>query len=562
MPSSTTASRWGLTREVLLGLIAMFFWAVGLYLRTVEIGSVSLDQAAIHPHFYAALMARGEPWPAVGPPAAFFLRHGTLNAWVLALAQPFCDSLQDSVQAAALLRSLTIPLLYLLGRSLGAPAWGLALAAVRAVAPETVNLDRHFGGTYFLDPVLVAVMWGLAAGRLSSVSRLAATGFGLACLPLVHPMGLPAALGLGLAWGMVLLERDRRTRAVALFVTALPLIPYFFAEVGSGFGGAHSIVAMLTGGVEFEAPGEDDVGLIWTLRLLAKDPAPPTIAIPVLLTLLASPAAVGVLLVREDLRVRVGLPLLGYAAAGGGLLTFLSLVQGGVGYGYGHHVMSAFLLAGGTLAALWGRVAACWASRGRAEVGLAVTLVLLLAPFWPRMFQDSEGAARSWPWGMSSVGSIEAMASLVQRERAGGPMHLALVHAPDAQPAPPVALSGVVVQLLYEGVQLEELPQNLPDGAVEGWFILVGEGEGVEPPGEPLLFSDPHPQSERMRVRVWRSADFMVTKAWMESLPEDYELYGTEEYQDLIEYYYSRPRWPGRGGALPVLDSPYRSSDW
>lgn len=557
-----SAPRWGLPSEALLALCTVLFWGVGLYLRTVEFGSTSLDQAAIHPHFYAALMARGEPWPAVGPPAAFFLRHGTLNAWVLALAQPFCDSLQDSVQAAAVLRSLAIPLLYLLGRSLGAPAWGLALAAVRAVAPETVNLDRHFGGTYFLDPVLIAVMWGLAAGKFSGTSRLAATGFGLACLPLVHPMGLPAALGLGIAWGMVLLGRDRRTRAIVLGVAALPLIPYVFAEIGSGFGGLHSIVAMLTGGVEFEAPGEEEVGLLWTLRLLAKDPAPPTLALPALFALLVSPAAVGVLLFRKDLRARVGLPLLGYAAGGAGLLLFLSLVQGGVGYGYGHHVMSAFLLASGVLGALWGKLAARWAYRGRSELIAAGVLLILLAPFWPRMFSDSEGAARSWPWGMSSVGSIEAVAGLVQRERGGGPMHFAMVHAPDAQPAPPVALSGVVVQLLHDGVSLDELPQHVSDVTVEGWFILVGEGEGMEPPGDPVPFDDPHPQADRMRVRVWRSADFMVTKAWMEGLPDGYELYGTEEYQDLLEYYFSRPRWPGRGGALPVLDSPYRSSDW
>ncbi|MCO4772455.1 MAG: hypothetical protein KDA24_20650 [Deltaproteobacteria bacterium] len=570
-PSSSPLPRWGLPREALFGVAALFFWAVGLYLRTLEAGSTSLDQAAIHPHYFAALMARGEPWPAVGPPAAFFVRHGTVNAFLLTLLQPFADSLLDSVRSAAVLRSLAIPLSYLLGRALGAPALGLAAAAMRALAPESVNLDRHFGGTYFLDPVLLATMWGLAAGRASSTARLAATGVGLACLPLVHPMGLPAALGLGGAWAWILSGRRGKQRLIPLGIAALPLLPYLAVEVASHFGAVRSVLSMLSGGVEFEAPGEEEVGLLWTVTLLLKDPAPLPLALPALLAWLSAPALAGLLLLRGDVRARLGLPLLGYAAGAGLLLLFFLAVQGGVGYGYGHHVMSAFLLGVGILCALWGRLAAArWgleSSRHRVELALGVSLVVALAPFGPRMFSDAEGADRSWPWGMSAAGSIEAMAHLIETERSGRPMHLALVHAPDAQPAPPVALSGVVVELLHRGLPLTDLPQHPPtDGPVEGWFILVGDGVELlahgGPPGQLVPYEDPHPQAERMAVRVWRSEDFMVTKAWMESLPEGYELYGTEEYQDLEEYYFARPVWPGRGGALPIMESEFRSSDW
>ena len=153
------------------------------------------------------------------------------------------------------------------------------------------------------------------------------------------------------------------------------------------------------------------------------------------------------------------------------------------------------------------------------------------------------------------------MAALIDRER-DGPVHLALVHAPDAQPAPPVALSAVVVALMQRGVPLSAFPQYPPEEPVKGWFVLVGEGAEITPPGEAMEYRDPHPQGQAMRVRVWRSADFMALKPWMEALPDGYELYGTEEYQDLQEYYFARPVWPGRGGALPLLDSPYRSSDW
>ena len=553
-------------REVVFGLAVLVLWAVGLWLRTLEMGSTSLDQAAIHPHFYAALMAKGEPWPAVGPPAAFFVRHGTVNAWILALAQPFCDSLMDSVRSAAVLRSLAIPLSYLVGRALGAPALGLAVAAVRAVAPESVNLDRHFGGTYLLDPVLLAVMWGLAIGRAASTARLAVTGMGLACLPLVHPMGLPAALGMAVPWLAIVRSREGSQRLAPLVVAALPLLPYAAVEVGSHFGAVRSVIAMLTGGVEFEAPGEEEVGLLWTVRLLLKDPAPLTLSAPALFAWLASPALVGVLLFRNDLRERVGAPLIGYALASTLLLLFLQAVQGGVGYGYGHHVMSAFLLGIGVVMAAWGLVAARWGRRELIEWAALAAAVLAVAPFWPRMLSDSAGAVRSWPWGMSAVGAIEEMAALVERERSGRPLHFALVHAPDAQPAPPVALSAVVVDMLHGELELSDLPAS-HDGPVEGWIILVGEGDELfdndgGPPGTEVPFVDPHPQAEQMRVRVWRSEDFMVTKRWMEALPEGYELYGTEEYDDLIEYYYARPTWPGRGGALPIRASDFRSSDW
>ncbi len=566
--SAPSSPGWGRNRELVALALVGLAWAGGLALRMVEFESTSLDQAAIHPHFYAELMARGEPWPFVGPPAAFFLRHGAVNAWILASLQPLCDSLADSTRVAAVLRSLAIPLLYLLGRRLGAPALGLAAACVRAVAPETVNLDRHFGGTYFLDVVLLGAMWGIAAGPSASTVRLAATAAAVACLPLVHPMGLPAALGLGAAGLMLLRTRSRRDRAIVLAAAAVPLLPYLGVEVASHFGGLRSVLAMVTGGVEFEAPGDDGVGFLWTVRLLLKDPAPLPLSLPATLAFVGSPLLLAWWGLRPTDRSRLGVPGFGYALGAAALLVMLTAVQGGVGYGYGHHVMSAFLLGFAVLAAAWGQGAARRFGpigapvRLRAEAALAVVLALLLLPLVPRIAADSAGAAFSWPDGMVSVGSTTAMAALIEAERTPGPLHLALVHAPGKEYEPPVALSAVVLELLHRGLPLGDLPQYPPAGAVQGFLILVGRGDGRIPPGRELPFVDPHPDAARMPVRVWWADDYMELKAWAEALPEGWELFGTEEYQDLFEYYSSRPVWPGRGGALPVLDSPFRSSDW
>ena len=556
---------WSPRVEVVAAIAALIAWVVGLHLRFVSFDATPLDQAAIHPHFYATLIGIGEPWPALGPPAAFFLRHGTVPASILALAQPFVDSLSDSAHVQVFVRSLTIPGLYLLGRALGAPALGLAAAAAHAVAPETVNLDRHTGGTNMLDALLVVAMLGLAAGRRASTWRLAATAFVVSCLPLAHPMGLPGLVGLGLAGALLLRDRTPRERGVVVGAALLPLLPYAIGEIQSGFGGTRSILAMLTGSQSFSAPGEESVGLGWTLSLLLKDPAPPPLAaLAAGAFALGGPIAVA-LLVRSAGRSRWGTPLLGYAATAGAFLLLLLAVQGGADYGYGHHVMSGFLIGIALCAAAWGRFAdhrwADPARRRRAEVVAAAVLGLSLLPFLPRDAINSSEGARHWAHGMSTIGSTAAMADLIAAERGGGPMHLAVLHAPSDDHMPAVALSAVVLDLLQGGMPLSDLPRTPPGGPVEGWLITVGAHDAT-PPGVELPFDDPHPQPDEVPVRVWRSEDFLVQKAWAEALGDGWELYGTEEYQDLIEYFGARPRWPGRDGNLPVMDTPYRSSEW
>ncbi len=547
--------------EVAAAAAVLVCWAVGLWLRMESFDATSLDQAAIQYHVYAALMAQGEPWPAVGPPAAFFLRHGTVNPVLLTFFQPLCDDLACSARAAAFLRSGAIPGLYLLARALGAPALGVAAAAARAVWPTTVDLDRHFGGTYFLDVVLVLTLWTLAAGARASTRRLLAAAALLACLPLIHPMGLPAALGLGIALVLTARSRPPRERLAIVAAGTVPLLPYLGAEVMSGFGATRSILGMLFGAAEFQAPGEEGVGLGWTLRLILDESAPFVLALPAFVAFVGAALLAVALLVWPSARKRAGTVLPGCCAAAAALLLFLQAVQGGAGYGYAHHVMSAFILGFVMLALAWGRLAPT-NKRLRTEALLGGVLAVLLVPSIPGFVSRSLELDHQWPDGMSSIGSAAAMAELVQANRSGGPLHLSLVHAPDAQPPPSVALSAVVLDLIHDGLQLQDLPQYPPGDDVEGWLIVVGHADGVSPPGSQIPFDDPHPRAHRMPVRVWRTKDYGQVKRWMEGLPEGFEVFGTEEYQDVLEYYYARPRWPGRDGSLPVHDSPYRSSEW
>lgn len=540
-------------------LLVGVVWIAGLALRLHTFETHSLDQAVIHPHFYAALMGRGEPWPFVGPPAAFFLRHGTVNALLLTLAQPFVDHLADSARFAVVIRSLGIPLVFLVGRAVGAPSLGLIAAVCRAFAPETVHLDRHFGGTYFLDTALLLAMWGVAAGRAASTARLAATGFVTACLPLIHPMGLPSGCGIALAGVLLLRERTPRERAVILGVAFLPLLPYAVAEVVSGFGATRSVLLMLTGGLVFEAPGADDVGLGWTVRHLLQAPAPAGVALLATLGFLAGlPLAVGWFAVPR-IRAALGVPGLAYATSSAALLGLLLAVQGGAGYGHGHHVFSAFLLGIATLACLWGHwQAAAPAQRPRREGILAIALAVLVAPSLPGRIEVAVGATEYWTPALASYGSAAAMADLVAAERGGGPMHLLLVHGPDARGSA-VALSAVVVDLLEAGLPLDDLPQQPPGVPVEGWLIMVGTPPPTAP-GRSVPFVDPDPHAEQLPVTVRVAPEFMDVRDWAAGLPDDWEVFGTEEYQDLIEYYFARPRWPGNDGMLPVMDTPYRSA--
>lgn len=541
-------------------LLVALVWIAGLALRLGSMETHSLDQAVIHPHFYAALMGRGEPWPAVGPPAAFFLRHGTVNAFVLTLAQPFVDTLLDSARVAVVIRSLAIPLVFFVGRALGAPSLGLIAAVCRAFAPETVHLDRHFGGTYFLDVGLLLAMWGIAAGRAASTARLAATAFVTACLPLIHPMGLPSGCGIALAGLLLLRDRAPRDRGLVVGAAALPLLPYAAAEVASGFGAVRSVLGMLTGGLRFEAPGAEDVGLTWTLSHLISDPAPPAVALLATVAFLGGgPLAVAFFASRR-VRTALGIPGLAYAVSAAALLGLLLAVQGGAGYGHGHHVFSAFLLGIATLAALWGNqlAAAPAARRPNREGALAVLLAVLVAPFVPGQVRDAWHGTEEWTPAMASYGSTAAMADLVARERSGGPMHLLLVHGPDARGSA-VALSAVVLDLIEDGLPLSDLPQQPPGEPVEGWLILIGEPPPGAP-GRPVFFDDPNPDGDDLPVTVRRAPEFMAVRDWAASLPADWEVFGTEEYQDLLEYYFARPRWPGLDGLLPVMDTPYRSA--
>jgi len=560
-PPEASRRWWTLRWEVTAGLIVLVCWIVGVWIRMSSFETTSLDQASIQYHMYAALMARGEPWPAVGPPAAFFIRHGTINPLILTLFQPLCDSLSDSARVAAVLRSLAIPGLYLVCRAAGAPALGIAAAAARAVAPDIVELDRHFGGTYFLDVVLIGSLWAIAAGDRAKTWRLAVTAALLASLPLIHPMGLPAALGLAVGLVLVSRKRPRTERWVIGLAALVPLIPYASVELTNGFGATRSLIGMLTGQFEFDAPGEETVGLLWSLKMLAQNPAPLGLAVPALIAFVASPVAAVVLLVRRQGPVRLWIPAISYCAAAAGLLLFLMAVQSGAGYGYGHHVMSAYVLGIAIAGVGWGWLAQRFPRRLRAEGILAGILALVLLPSLVLDGRQARGIVEQAPTGMSSMGSTAAMADLIGEHRRG-PMHLAMVQAPDADPAPPVALSAVVLDMIHDGLPLADLPQYPPEGDVEGWFIMIGAGEGFTPPGTEIPFDDPSPSADQMQVRVWRAERFEDTKAWMEALPEGFEVFGTEEYQDIFEYYFARPKWPGRGGSLPVYDSPYRTADW
>lgn len=219
------------------------------YVALAPFAATHLDLA--RDMFVAERMLRGEEFPSRGPILAAAVHLGPVWYWLLALLLEIGRSWLGAVIALALVGAAQFPLAYLLGKEQQSRRAGLLWAA-GLLLPSWSTFESLLPLHYQLTAALV-LGFALCACRYWRLPRrrylVGATL--LLCLAVhAHPSNI------GLAWiWIALLARGLATRRLeladlllALFISALPLVPYAIWNAQHGFADFRDSLSYLGGG--------------------------------------------------------------------------------------------------------------------------------------------------------------------------------------------------------------------------------------------------------------------------------------------------------------------------